>query len=230
MAYDLVPSNEKHLPRNRILCGESAALLASFPSESVDLVVTDPPYLINYRDRDGRTVMNDDNPEAVLSVYDELYRVLKPNSYCISFYGWSTIAAFSERWKQTGFNIAGHFVWHKNYQSSAGHVGYCHESAYLLVKGNPIKPQQPLPDVQAWDYSGNKSHPTEKAVSILTPLINTYSNQGGVVLDPFSGSGSTAVSAVLNGRDYIGIELVQRYCELAERRIAGACRYLDQAA
>lgn len=64
------------LPLNQILCGDSTPLLSGFPSESIDLVVTDPPFLINYRDRDGRTIANDDNPDAVLSVYEELYRDL----------------------------------------------------------------------------------------------------------------------------------------------------------
>lgn len=223
--YKELINNQTYLPLNQILWGESTSLLSRFPKESIDLVVTDPPYLINYRDRDGRSIINDDNPEAVLSVYKELYRVLKPDSYCISFYGWSTIAAFSQEWKKAGFSIAGHFIWHKRYNSRAGHVRYCHEAAYLLVKGSPPRPELPLDDVRSWEYTGNKSHPTEKAVNVLVPLIDTYSKKGDVVLDPFSGSGSTAVAAALNERDYIGIELEQRYCELAQRRLAGASRY-----
>lgn len=207
--------------RNRIICGESAQTLSSFPNDSVDLVVTDPPYLINYRDRSGRTLTNDNNPDAVLSVYEEISRVLKPDTYCLTFYGWSSIAQFSKAWHDAGLRIVGHIVWSKNYASSAGHVKYSHESAYLLAKGRPSLPANPLADVQPWEYSGNKVHPTEKAVSVIDPLIRTYSKLGDLVLDPFSGSGSTAVSAALNGRDYIGIELEQKYCELAKRRLAG---------
>lgn len=217
-------SKNEHLTqtfRNRIICGESSQILSRFPNDSVDLVIADPPYLINYRDRSGRTIVNDDNPDAVLSVYKEISRVLKSDSYCVTFYGWSSIAKFSKSWHDVGLRIVGHIVWPKNYASGAGHVKYSHESAYLLAKGSPSLPANPLADIQFWEYSGNKVHPTEKAISIINPLIRAYSKSGDLVLDPFSGSGSTAVSAALNGRDYIGIELEQKYCELAKRRLAG---------
>lgn len=210
--------------RNQILCGEAGQILSHFPENSIDLVITDPPYLINYTDRSGRTLANDDNPDAVLSVYREISRVLKSDRYCITFYGWSSIAQFSQAWQDAGLRVLGHLVWPKNYISRNGHVGYSHESAYLLAKGRPALPVYPLPDVQRWKYSGNKSHPTQKDISIIAPLIKSYSQTGDLVLDPFAGSGTTAVAAALNGRDYIGIELEHRYCDLAERRLAGvAC-------
>ncbi len=82
-----------------------------------------------------------------------------------------------------------------------------HESAYVLAKGRPQKPARPLTDVQRWEYTGNKAHPTEKAVGILLPLIRSFSRPGDLVLDPFSGSGSTLVAAALSGRRYFGIDL-----------------------
>ncbi|PZR93895.1 MAG: DNA methylase, partial [Hyphomicrobiales bacterium] len=68
-------------------------------------------------------------------------------------------------------------------------------------------------------------HPTEKAVGILRPLIHAFSKPGDIVLDPFAGSGSTAVAAALSGRRYIGIELEGHYCRHARTRLAGAARY-----
>ena len=79
-------------------------------------------------------------------------------------------------------------------------------------------------DVQRWEYSGNKSHPTEKAISVLLPLIRSFSRPGDLVCDPFSGTGSTLVSAALSGRCYFGIELEAKYVELARRRLAGVDR------
>ncbi len=206
---------------NTIMCGDARELLAALPGESVDLVVTDPPYLCRYRDRDSRRIANDDNPEAVLSVYDEVFRVLKPNSYCISFYGWTAIAAFAGAWERAGFRSIGHIVWTKPYASRASHTQYRHESAFVLAKGYPRKPAQPISDVRDWQYTGNKAHPTEKAVSVIAPLVNGFSKLGDLVLDPFSGTGSTAVAAALNGRQYIGVELEQKYCAIAEKRLAG---------
>ena len=205
---------------NTIIQGESTHILSTYPQHCIDLVVTDPPYLCNYKDRSGRSLMNDDNPAAVLSVFHEIYRVMKPHSYFISFYGWNAIAEFSNTWKDAGFRTVGHIVWPKRYVSRARHTQYCHESAFVLVKGNPPLPANPLIDVQPWEYSGNRQHPTQKAVSVIEPLIQAYSSPGDVVLDPFLGSETTAVAAALNNRRYIGIELEQRYCDLAEQRLA----------
>ena len=92
---------------------------------------------------------------------------------------------------------------------------------YLLAKGNPSRPLQPLGDVISWDdCTGNRLHPTEKPVSVLLPLIQTYSAAQGTVLDPFAGSGSSLVAAKMLGRSYLGIELDAKYYALAIRRLA----------
>ena len=209
------------MEHNQIICGDSKQVLSHFPNNSIDLVITDPPYLCKYKDRNGRTLMNDDNADGVLPVYDELFRTLKPHSYCITFYGWTAIAEFSEAWSNAGFRTVGHIVWPKQYASKEGYMKYQHESAFILAKGYPYKPERPISDVQKWHYTGNRSHPTEKAVSVIEPLIKCFSKPGDLILDPFSGSGTTAVAAALNDRDYIGIELEEKYCDIAERRLAG---------
>ena len=206
---------------DQIIEGDSNSVLQECPCSAVDLVVTDPPYLGRYRDHIGRRLANDDKPEAVVSVYKEIFRVLRPDAYCVTFYGWTAIADFARAWDEAGFRTLGHIVWPKTYASNAKHTEYRHEAAYLLAKGRPAMPPLPLPDVQPWEYSGNHEHPTEKAVNVIAPLIKAYSRPGDLVLDPFSGSGTTAVAAALSGRRYIGVELEHRYCELARRRLAG---------
>lgn len=210
---------------NEILQGDATQKLFQLPEHHADLIVTDPPYLVNYKDRTGRSLANDDNAAGVLPVFPELWRVLKPDSYCVLFCGWSAIAQFSAAWEAAGFKTVGHIVWAKSYTSSARHLQYRHESAWLLAKGHPKAPSQPLPDVMRWQYSGNRSHPTEKAVEVIAPLVRTFSQQGDLVLDPFLGSGATAVAAALAGRRYLGIELEERYCTLARKRVAGAARF-----
>jgi site-specific DNA-methyltransferase (adenine-specific) len=212
--------------KNKIICGDAIETLNGLESESVDLVVTDPPYLVNYRDRFGRRVANDSNADGVLPAFSELYRVLKDNSLCISFAGWTALDGFTTAWVDAGFRIVGHIVWTKDYASNRGQTAYHHESAYVLAKGWPRKPKKPIADVQGWVYSGNKLHPTEKSVENIGTLIRAFSKQGDTVLDPFLGSGTTAVAAALNGRNYIGIELEQKYCTLAEQRLQGVRRYL----
>jgi len=215
---------------NRIVQGDCAEVLKSLPDGAADLAVTDPPYLVNYRDRNGRSIMNDGGDPAFLHAFADLYRVLKPDSFCVCFYGWNRVDEFFGAWKQAGFRPVGHIVWAKNYTSRSGFLQYRHEQAYVLAKGRPARPAKPLADVQPWTYSGNRAHPTEKAVSILTPLVRAFSKPGDLVLDPFAGSGSVPVAAALAGRRYAGIELEERYCALARKRLAGVARYTGRKA
>ncbi|QBF32315.1 DNA methyltransferase [Thalassococcus sp. S3] len=210
---------------NHIIHGDSADILAEFPAGSIDLIVTDPPYLVNYRDRTGRQLCNDDNPDGVLPVFAPMARAMKPDSYAICFAGWSALSQFSPAWQAAGLRIVGEIVWHKRYASRQGFTQYRHESAYVLAKGHPPMPKHPLPSVMAWVYSGNKSHPTEKAVEVLTPLIRCFSKPGGLICDPFSGSGSTSVAAALSGRDYLGIDIDPKHVEIAKARLAGVARF-----
>ncbi len=214
--------------KNCIINGDCTEVLKTIADESVDFVLTDPPYFVRYKDRTGRMIANDSRPESVLGAFDDLYRVLKPDTFCISFYGWNRVDAFFNAWKGAGFTPVGHIVWRKNYASSTNFLNARHEQAYLLAKGRPAKPSNPLDDVRPWEYTGNRAHPTEKAVSILEPLIQTFSRPGDLVLDPFSGSGSTLVAAALSGRSYLGIELDSRYCQLAEKRLAGTARFIQR--
>jgi site-specific DNA-methyltransferase (adenine-specific) len=103
---------------------------------------------------------------------------------------------------------------------------YQHEAAYLLAKGRPELPSAPISDVLPWHYTGNYNHPTEKAVDTMKPIIEAFTKAGDVVLDPFAGSGSSLVAAALLRRQYIGIELEQKYCDHARRRLAGVTRHL----
>ncbi|MEM9388075.1 MAG: DNA methyltransferase [Pseudomonadota bacterium] len=204
---------------NTIICGDAITILPSRASETVDLVVTDPPYLCNYRDRYDRAVRNDTEPNGVLPVFPELYRVLKLNSFCISFCGWSAMPRFATAWERSGFKIAGRIVWAKRYASSSHHTRYCHEAAYVLTKGKPRPPQDPIADIQHWTDTGNRLHPTQKAEEVIAPLITAFSQPGDVVLDPFLGSGTTAVAAANLGRRYLGIELEPGYCDIARQRL-----------
>ncbi|MEM0951783.1 MAG: DNA methyltransferase [Cyanobacteria bacterium P01_H01_bin.74] len=86
------------------------------------------------------------------------------------------------------------------------------------IRRNP--PIPPISDIQPWEYTGNKLHPTEKAVSIIEPLIQSFSKSSDVVFDPFSGSRTTAVAAKLHQRHLIAMELDARYCEIDRKRLA----------
>ena len=72
----------------------------------------------------------------------------------------------------------------------------------------------------SWAYSGNHHHPSEKAVKTLLPLVEAFSAPGGLVLDPFAGSGSSLLAAKSLGRNYLGIELDPKYFRMSNVRLA----------
>ena len=210
--------------------GDCIDILSSFPANTVDLVVTDPPYVCHYRDRTRRTVANDNRTHWISPAFGQIARVMKPDSFCISFYGWNHVDDFMMAWRQCGLKPVGHLVWPKRYASKAGYLESRHEQAFLLAKGNPAKPAQPLPDVQRWTYTGNPLHPTQKAVEIIEPLIGSFSKPGDTVLDPFMGSGTTGVAACRSGRRFVGIEMEHEHFETASGRLSAITQGTKQVA
>jgi site-specific DNA-methyltransferase (adenine-specific) len=206
-------------PINTIIHGNCLEELPKFPARCIDLAVTDPPYITRYQSRDGRTVINDDNADWLEPAFAALFRVLKRDAFCVSFYGWPKADLFIRAWRKAGFRIGGHLVFRKRYGSRSAFLEYRHEQAYLLVKGNPAYPSSRLPDVLDWTFTGNGLHPTQKPVGILKPLIETFSKPGDTVLDSFAGSGSTLVAAAALGRRYIGIELDAMHHRTATARL-----------
>jgi adenine-specific DNA-methyltransferase len=144
---------------------------------------------------------------------------VKPNRFCVSFYGWNKVDVFFAAWKAAGFAPVGHLVFTKHYSSKERYVAYSHESAYLLAKGNPAKPPMALRDVLDWRYTGNERHPTEKPLMAMMLLVDAFSTPGDIVLDPFVGSGTTAVAAKKLGRRYIGIDIEPVYAAQAQERV-----------
>jgi adenine-specific DNA-methyltransferase len=203
-----------------IFQGDCLAILPTLAAECADFILTDPPYLVNYRSRDGRTIANDKDDAWLNPAFAEMYRVLKPDSFAVSFYGWPSADKFLHAYRAAGFRVVGHLMFPKRYASSTGYVKYQHESAHLLVKGTPWSRTDTISDVIEWSYSGNILHPTQKPVEALQELIKAFCPEEGLLLDPFAGSGSSLMAAKLLGRSYIGIELDSRYHALAVRRLA----------
>jgi len=203
----------------QVICGDCVEVMRSMPSESVGLVVTDPPYLVNYRPRDGRRCMNDDNADWVAPAFREIYRVLKPDRICATFYGWPWIDRFMAARKDAGFRPVSHLTWVKQHSSRVGYTAGRHEVGYLLAKGRPPRPAKPLSDILPWQYTGNRFHPNEKPVCAIRPLIEAFSKSGDTVLDPFAGSGATGVAAAACRRLFVLIEKESRHCQAAQHRL-----------
>jgi DNA modification methylase len=207
------------VPTNTVLHGDCISIMHSLPASSIDFILTDPPYLVRYKDREGRSIQNDSNSDWLMPAFAEAYRVLKQDRLMISFYGWTQIDKFFHAWRSAGFRVVGHMVFRKRYVSKSRFLKYQHEQAYLLAKGSPAIPENPIADVIDMPYSGNKLHPTQKPVAALKPLIEAFTQPGDIVLDPFCGSGSTPLAAKVLYRRYLGIEMDPEYHAAATRRL-----------
>lgn len=198
-------------------------ILPTLPARSVDFVLTDPPYLVGYHgrwDSGHRVIVGDDDPSWLLPAFAELYRVMKDDTFCVSFYGWPHADIFVGLWKQLGFRLVSHLAFVKNVWGLGRFTRGQHETAYLLAKGQPSIPEQPISDTIEWEREPDALHPNQKPVAALSPLIAVYAPLQGIVLDPFMGSGSTLRAAKDFGLSAIGIEIEHKYCRYAAERLA----------
>lgn len=190
-----------------LLQGDCLEIMPRLPAGTVDLVLTDPPGV------DGT------NTGWLTRAYTEMYRLLRPDSLCITFYDWANTDAFFAAWRAAGFSIVGHMVFCKEHASRERTLRCVHDTAYVLAKGRALAVAPAPSDVRPWGYIGSLLHPMQKSVDALKPLIDTYTRHGDLVLDPFAGSGSTLVAARDLGRRYLGIELDPVHAATAEKRL-----------
>lgn len=198
-------------------------VLPCLPAESVDFVLTDPPYLVSHAgrwDRKHEPITGDDDPSWVAPVFAELYRVLRRDSLCVSFYGWPHADLFVSAFKAAGFCPVSHLAFVKTTWGLGRFTRGRHETGFLLAKGSPVLPEKAISDVIEWEREQEGWHPHQKPLMALLPLIIAYAPEGGLVLDPFMGSGSTLRAAKDTGCRGIGIEVEHDYCGRAAERMA----------
>jgi site-specific DNA-methyltransferase (adenine-specific) len=144
--------------------GDCREILPQLSPESFDLVVTDPPYLVSYAGRwgsDWEPIEGDGDPSWVFPVYSELFRVLKKDSLCLTFYGWPHAEIFLSSWRSAGFRPISVFVLVKR-RIGLGYFSRAqHEQAYLLAKGRPPKPILAPSDVLDWETPAVSLHPNQ---------------------------------------------------------------------
>ncbi|UTJ60305.1 DNA methyltransferase (plasmid) [Klebsiella michiganensis] len=162
---------------SRFILGNCIDIMGGFPDRAVDFILTDPPYLVGFRDRAGRTLAGDKTDEWLQPACNQMYRVLKKDALMVSFYGWNRVDRFMAAWKSAGFSVVGHLVFTKTYSSKSAFVGYRHECAYILAKGRP-----PLPDVLSWKYSGNRHQRELTTAQVMDEICEYMTCQCAVYL------------------------------------------------
>jgi site-specific DNA-methyltransferase (adenine-specific) len=201
-------------------------LLRSIPDESVDLIVTDPPYesMEKWRKIGTTTRLKKQwfpifKNEKFPELFPEMYRVLAPKSHLYLFCDQETMFTIKPMGEDAGFKFWKPLVFHKI--PGIG-MGYHYRAQYELIlffeKGKRKLNDLGVPDVIV-GAPVRKGYPTEKPVSVIDVLIKQSTEMGEIVLDPFMGSGAVGVSATRLGRHFIGSDVLDNAVELAKERI-----------
>lgn len=196
--------------------------------ESVDLLLTDPPYGIAYQSKSSRiadkTIRNDNDLNSLRGTMPLVDRLLKPNRHCYVFAAPTKIGEASDAIAEF-FPIKNPIVWDKGNAGSRGDLtaGYANNWEAILYASKGRRPLLgPRPRaIFRFDWQGSRDpvHPTVKPTGLFRALISKSSEPGELVLDPFCGSGPTLQAAAELDRRATGIEIEERYCEIAARRV-----------
>ena len=197
--------------------GDCLKVIKNIEDGSVDLVVTDPPYLKAYS-----TILNDREFDLD-KLFNEFKRILKPDGHLYIFGCWQTGDKFKQELEKY-FKIKNKLIWVKN-NWSAGDLFWTYGQSYeeIWYATNGRKKLNGKRDRDCLFYNrvaGKKQlHTNQKPVELLEFIIEKSSNEQDVVFDPFMGSGSTGVACLNTNRNFIGIELDEGYFEIALNRI-----------
>ena len=227
--------------RKCILRADSRDIIKQIPDNSVDFILTDPPYNLGQHSTGninlpGRSAMNNDvaewdmidfNPEEWA---DDFIRILKPTGNLFIFTSYNQLG----RWYNCldrRFDTSNFMIWHKTNPSpkiyKAGFLNSCEmiftcwnkQHTWNFISQAEMHNFLESPICMKPERLSSPKHPTQKPVSILKKIITIASNEGDIVFDPFMGVGSTGVAALELNRRFIGVELDEEYFVAAKKRI-----------
>ena len=220
------------------------AFLRNMPKNSVDLVLTDPPYTIS-RKTGFKDVKNGVKRFAVNMEFGEwdkvqidldalasgAYYALRKGGTAIVWYDIWKITPLQEALEKAGFTMFRLIVWQKTnpvpLNSKVNYLSNSREIAVLAVKGG--KPvfhgtyNNGVYDYPIPRHNGNRIHPTQKPIDLFADLICQHSNIGDLVIDPFLGSGTTAIAALRERREFKGCDIDAKYTMAAKKRVKNEC-------
>ena len=219
-------------------------VMKSIPNNSIDLVVTDPPYRVisggnksekwksGYKNsvlykNDGKIFENNDIEFE--EWIPELYRILKDRSHCYIMTNVINMEHLLTVCRKSGFHLHNILVWEKNTaNANRWYMKNC-EFTLFFRKGKAKTINNPSSKMvsKVNNIIGNKVHPTEKPIELMKLYVSNSSNEGDTVLDPFMGSGSTGIACKQLNRNFIGIELDDKYFNIAEKRIKDIDKWED---
>ena len=210
--------------------GDCLEVMGSIKDKSVDLIVTDPPCLMNYqsnrRKKEDRfdKIKNDKGNYMLIQDYlEECHRIMKDNTAIYCFCSWHNIDFFKNEFEKH-FKLKNILVWNKNNHGTGDLKGsYAPKHEFILFghKGRTLLREKRIADViDCPKISSNKlTHPTEKPQDLLEIFIKQSSDVGSIIFDGFMGTGSCGIAAKKLNRNFIGIELDEKYFNIAKNRL-----------
>lgn len=212
-----------------LIHGDCLVEMKNIPDKSVNCVICDPPYGIDYQGRAKirkfAKIANDKVPFT--GFIDELPRILKDDGCAFIFTRWDVQEMFISQIEEIGgnsFKLRSIIIWNKMVHSIGNltqEYGRTYESILFATMKNFAFPRKrPVDIISVPRVSSDKLvHPNEKPIALLGMLLTQTTRRGDVILDPTMGSGSTGVACVNINRKFIGIELDGKYFNIAQKRI-----------
>ena len=207
-------------------------VLKEIDDNSIDLVVTDPPYEVITGGRNGGVKgkpsgILTENKQLMKSIpkadlwLSECFRVMKDGTHIYIMTNTLNLTNYLNIINSVGFKLHNLLVWNKN--NTTPNRWYMKNCEYVIFARKGFAKSINNPSSQTVhnfdNIIGNKQHPTEKPVELMKLYVENSSQVGDTVLDPFMGVGSTGVACKELGRNFIGVELDKQYFDIAESRI-----------
>jgi len=182
--------------------GDCREILPLIPDKSIDLVLTDPPYGIDKADWDVEFILPEIIPADIMGLMPGVWNILKcPQK----------IGGLSYRWQIIAHLVNG---------MTRGAIGFGNYIPCLVYARDNISLYHKSTDCKDFvvGVEEKPNHPSPKPERPIAWFIERLSNSGNTILDPFLGSGTTAYCAKKLNRKCIGIEIEEKYCEIAAKR------------
>lgn len=200
-------------------------MLSEIDDKSIDLILTDPPYGMDFqsnnRKKKHKKIEGDTNLEWLPMLISELSRVVKDNSHLYIWCSWHKVDVFKIELEKH-FKIKNLIVWAKNGGGMGdlkGGYGGRHEICFFINNGKDLNGSRDTDVIDKAYRTGNEYHATQKPVNLMEYFIEKSSKKGDLVMDCFSGSGSTAIACHNTGRRFVGSELDEEFFKTSVQRI-----------
>lgn len=225
---------------NMLLNQDVREVFKTIPDNSIDLVVTDPPYKTTSRGNAGTSggmLQKEINKKGQVFKHNnikpqeyipELYRVLKDGSHCYIMTNHVNLQEMLNVATESGFKFVKCLIWDKGnkimgqyYMSSFEYILFLRKGKAKRINNCGTADILRVPNIKLKGEDGKNLHDTEKPVELMKIMIDNSSNEGDIVFDPFMGIGSTGVACLELNRRFIGVELDEQYFPIAKYRNEG---------